>query len=279
VTTLLFLLAVAALCVALARPHLSNVATSEHATVVLVIDASRSMQSDDVRPTRLEAAKAAAHAFLERVPKRLRVGLVVFAGDAQVAASPTTDRPLVRASIDAIGTYTGFGGTAIGDAIVRAVELGLQAVAQRTLAAVGAAPERPSADALVSILFLSDGRQNRGIVPPLEGAARARAAGIPVFTVALGSADGAGSSAQGGFGYSVYRAPDPETLRAIAEMTGGEFFEERSAESLKASYAELGSRLGRAPSRREITFAFLLAAAGLVLALGAVTAVWSPRLP
>jgi Ca-activated chloride channel family protein len=273
---LLFLVALAALGAALARPHMNTLVADERATVILVIDASRSMQSDDVRPTRLLAAEAAAGTFLDRVPKRLRVGLIVFAGDVQVAAPPTTDHELVRESLGSIGSFTGFGGTAIGDAIVRAVEVGREAVASRAVASVAAPAPPTDARGLVSILFLSDGRQNRGLIQPLDGAQRAKAAGIPVHTVALGTANG-GSS--GGFGFGGARAPDPETLRAIARITGGQFYAARSAKSLQAAYAKLGSRLGRSPGRTEVTYAFLLGAAALLVAAGLLSARWSPRLP
>jgi Ca-activated chloride channel family protein len=128
VAPVLLLLAVAALCVAVARPHVRRLVPDERATVILVIDASRSMQATDVRPSRLVAAERAANTFLDRVPKRLRVALVVFSGDVQVAAPPTFDRELVRESIADIGSFSGFGGTAIGDAIARAVDLGQNAV-------------------------------------------------------------------------------------------------------------------------------------------------------
>lgn len=274
VAPLLFLVALASLCVALARPRAETLVADERATVILVIDVSRSMAAQDVRPTRLEAAKAAARTFLGRVPKRLRVSLIVFSGDVQVAAPPTSDHRLVRDSIDEIGPYTGFGGTAIGDAIDRAVEIGQRALDERTLTAAGSPHRRAGGRPLVSIVFLSDGRQNRGVIPPLEGAARAKAAGFPVHTVALGTPNGALV-----LGMNWRAVPDPETLRAIARMTGGEFFEARTAKSLSAAYEQLGSRLGRTPGWTEVTNAFLAVAAGLLVAAGLVSARWSPRLP
>jgi Ca-activated chloride channel family protein len=276
----LFLVALALLCVALARPHVERVVTNERATVILVIDASRSMQAQDVRPTRLAAAQAAARTFLDRVPKRLRVALIVFTGDVQVAAPPTTDHQLVRQSIDEIGTFMSFGGTAIGDAIARAVELAQEALAgDRTLASIrSAAPSPGRARGLASIVFLSDGRQNRGIIPPLEGAALAAAAGIPVYTISLGTPNGAVRGG-GGFGGGFRAVPDPATLRSIARMTGGEFFEARTAKSASAAYAKLGTRLGRSPGRTEVTFAFVLGAAAFLVAAGLLSARWSPRLP
>jgi Ca-activated chloride channel family protein len=261
--------------VAVAGPHLTLTATSEKATVVLAIDTSRSMQSQDVRPSRLAAAKRAAQRFLDEVPRRLRVGLVVFSGDVLVAAVPTREHDRVRSAVAAIGPFTGFGGTAIGDAVARAAEVGQEALLEGDASPAGGA-QLPPGDGLVSILFLSDGRQNRGILQPLEGAARAQAAGIPVYTVALGTVGGGMS--RGAFG-RWNRAPDPATLRAIAGATGGEFYEADTAEALSSAYAELGSRLGRMPQRSEVTVAFVGAAAAVLLSAGLLGAWWSPRLP
>jgi Ca-activated chloride channel family protein len=120
----LFALALALLLVSLARPEVSRMLLKERATVILVADTSRSMQAKDVRPTRLGAAQDAMRLFLDRVPARLRVGLVVFAGEAQVATPPTRDHDLVRTAVDEIDTFLVYGGTAIGDALAAAVELG-----------------------------------------------------------------------------------------------------------------------------------------------------------
>ena len=274
--------------------------------MILVVDQSRSMEARDVRPTRLAAAQAAVHTFLDRVPRRLRVGLVVFAGEAHVAAPPTTDRELLGQAVDQIGQYEGFGGTAIGDALAAAVALGRQALTelgpdgtvalelgQPQLAAYGAPiSSHDGSRGLVSILFLSDGAQTRGMLQPLEGAQRAKQAGMRVYTVALGTpygtvtrGFGGGFGGRGGgfgpdFGPRRIRVPpDPETLRAIAETTGGRFTEARSADALAATYEALGSSLGREPGRSEVTFAFVGAAAVLLLLAGLLSALWSPRFP
>jgi Ca-activated chloride channel family protein len=277
-------LAFVALAVAVARPQLTQVALIERATVILVLDTSRSMESQDVKPSRLVAARAAASAFLERVPEKLRVGLIAFSGDVSVLAAPTTDHELVDRSIGAIGTHTtGYGGTAIGDALARAVELARDAMRERELASAGAVPES-GPDGAVSILFLSDGRQNRGILPPAEGARLAEEAGLPVYTVALGTrqAGAAGSGPGPGQGFSSgarYRAPDPATLRMIAQRTGGEFFETRSRAALSAAYESLGSRLGRASRTTEVTFAFVAFAAVALAAAALCSPLLWPRLP
>jgi Ca-activated chloride channel homolog len=277
-----FLLALASLCFGLSRPHVKRMLPSERATVILVVDASGSMQARDVKPTRLEAAQDAVRTFLHKVPKRVRVGLVVFAGEPQVAAPPTTDRELVLASVDQIGLFPGFGGTAIGDALAEAVQLGLQSIGtesgNRNLASAIAAPAPPPRG-LVSILFLSDGKQTRGALQPLQGAARAKAVGFPVFTVALGTPHGTLTRGFGIFSRRIPVPPDPATLHAIADRTGGEFFAAQSADSLDAAYAKLGSSLGRTPGRSEVTFAFLLGGIGLLLAAGVLSALWAPRFP
>ena len=298
-TTGLLVLALATLCVAVARPRAHTTVVNENATVILVLDVSGSMHAVDVKPTRLIAAQRALHSFLDRVPKRLKVGLVLFAGEAQVATPPTIDHQLVANAIDDANFFNGFGGTAIGDAVALAVKLGVRsaglttesstALGSRRLASYVAA--RPTASSLVSVLFLSDGHQNRGVIQPLDGAAIARRAGVPVYTVALGttgnthlsgdifgSGSGSFSGGFGGFGGGAL-APDPRTLSAIAKITGGEFFRARNAHALQDAYTTLGSKLARTRGTHEVTDLFAFGAALLLVAAAMLGALWAPRLP
>jgi Ca-activated chloride channel family protein len=298
-----FLLALATLCAALSRPHVHRLVVNDNATIVLVLDVSGSMEAQDVKPTRLAAAQKALHAFLTKVPARLKVGLVLFAGEAQVATPPTTDHALVAQAVDDANYFRGFGGTAIGDAIAAAVRVGLRSAgltgssvtalssSQQLAAYVTATPR--AASTLVSILFLSDGHQTRGILSPREGADKARAAGIPVYTVALGTTGnttmrgfpggfqgGLGTIVPGGGGFGPRGlSPDPTTLRAIADRTGGKFFRARSAGSVEQAYSALGSTLGRKSGTVEVTDWFLIGAAILLVLAGVLSALWSPRLP
>lgn len=279
---LLFLGALAALCLAVARPHRSTLVPSERATVILVVDVSGSMQAKDVKPTRLAAAQAAVDTFLDKAPKRLRVGLITFAGEPYVSAPPSTDRDLVRVAIAELGVpdFYSFGGTAIGDALAAAVEMGKQVQPESPAQVIAYTPTRNS-NHLVSILFLSDGRQTRGTLDPLQGAQLAKNAGIPVYTIALGTPNGI-LNRRFGFGYGRQRIPvppDPVTLNAIARMTGGKFFDARTADALDSAYSDLGSKLGRVPGSSEVTSWFLAVAAALLVAAGALSALWSPRLP
>jgi Ca-activated chloride channel homolog len=126
------------------------------------------------------------------------------------------------------------------------------------------------------------------VLQPLQGAARAKAAGIPVYTVALGTPNGVlnfhdfgqfGNPPPGFGGGQIPVPPDPATLHAIASLTGGKFVEARNAKTLNASYANLGSRLGRKPGKSEITNELVLVAALLLIGAGGVSALWAPRLP
>ncbi|MDE3191081.1 MAG: VWA domain-containing protein [Acidobacteriota bacterium] len=292
VPPVILLLAVATLCVASARPRVHALIANDRATIILVLDVSGSMEANDVRPTRLAAAQQAIHTFLDRVPKRVRVGLVLFAGVPEEATPPTTDHALVAQAVDEASIVQGgFGGTAIGDALAEAVKVGLASAGVRDARAltVDQAASRGPASTLVSILFLSDGHQNRGTLQPLEGAAIARRAGIPVFTVALGTpgraitnfnfGSGGNGGAFGGPGLRQALAPDPRTLHAIADATGGEFFPAKTAGAVHDAYTKLGSSLGRVPGRSEVTVDFTLGAAALLLLAGVLAALRAPRLP
>ena len=115
-----------------------------------------------------------------------------------------------------------------------------------------------------------------------DGEDLAKAAGIPVYTVALGTPNGTLTFDGGNGPFSGRRVPvppDPQTLEAIAVRTGGQFFAAQSAKSLQSAYSKLGSHLGRKPGRSEITYGFLAAAAMLLVAAGVLSALWSPRLP
>ncbi|MGH2935297.1 MAG: VWA domain-containing protein [Gaiellaceae bacterium] len=290
VPPVVFLLAVATLCVAVARPHVQTLVPDERATIVLVLDVSGSMHANDVKPTRLVAAQRALRVFLAKVPKRVRLGLVLFSGVPEVATPPTTDHELVRQAVDAADVQLGNGGgTAIGDALAAAVKLGLASAGLqggRGLAVHHVAAPAP-ASTLVTILFLSDGHQTRGVLQPLQGAAAAHKAGIPVYTVALGTKGGkiTNFSFGGSFSFSggptLRRAlePDPRTLQAIATQTGGHFYEARSAGAVKDAYSKLGSSLGRVPGHSEVTSDFALGAAALLLLAVGLGALWAPKLP
>jgi Ca-activated chloride channel homolog len=275
----LYLLALSVLLVGFARPEATVLVPRERATVVLVMDTSGSMKATDVRPSRLEAAQAAALTFMDQLPERFQVGMVSFADEAQILTQPTVDRVAVRSAIESLSAQ---GATAMGDAIVEALELSGPRRGARPSPTPGSpsSPDEPRADELDAVLLLSDGYNTSGEVEPMEAADRARVDGVPVFTIALGTPDGV-LQAPDAFGQirSVQVPPDYDTLRAIAEETDAEFFMAPSEEDLRSIYENLGSRIGFVKDKEEVTYAFagaglLLAAAGMVL-----SALWGARVP
>lgn len=282
---LLYLLGLVALLVGLARPHATVPVPRDNATVVLVLDTSGSMRATDVEPTRMAAAKSAAGTFVAQLPEKFQVGLVSFASEAEVMAQPTIDRPAVD---EALRGLTPDGATAMGDAIVQALGL------TRSEASTGksgatpspgrgheAGPGAPAARRPVAaVLLLSDGANTSGDVEPLDAARRAKKRGVPVYTIALGTASGVVQAPDSnGIMRVVPVPPDPETLSGIAEVTGAESFAAPTEDDLRAIYSDLGSRIGFVEERREITAAF--AGAGLVLvgAGFALSSIWARRFP
>ena len=261
----LALAALAALIVAMARPQAVVAVPREEATVVLTMDGSASMNATDVAPTRLDAAKSAASTFLDGLPERFRVGLVSFSNATRVLEEPTDDREAVRSSLEGI---QGEVGTAIGDAIRDSI----------ALAPRDENGERSDED-LFAVLLLSDGMNSAG-VDPLDVLDEAKEAGVPIYTIALGTEAGT-VEIPNEFGelvpYDV--PPDPETLRRIAEETGGRFFEAPSQADLEAVYEEIGSQVSYEDEERELTAAFAGAGALFLLIGAGLSALWFGRIP
>jgi Ca-activated chloride channel family protein len=260
------LIALAALIVAMARPQTVVAVPRDDATVLLTMDSSASMTATDVPPTRLDAAKSASSSFLDRLPERFRVGLVSFSSTVSVLQEPTEDRDSVRSSLD---TIEGDVGTALGDAIVESVALAPDPDEQ----------ERSGGRPLFAILLLSDGANSVGR-EPLDVVDEAQQAGIPIYTIAFGTPTGTVEiTNDAGFTQTYAVPPDPETLRTVAEETGGRFFEAPTEADLEAVYHEIGSQVSYEDEERELTAAFAGAGA-LFLLLGAgLSALWFGRIP
>jgi Ca-activated chloride channel family protein len=272
----LFLLALTFAATAVARPRATVQETSDRATVVLLVDVSGSMRASDVKPTRLLAAAHAMSLFAGRVPKKVRIGLISFSTGPDILVPPTTDRALLQEGIELLEPE---GGTAIGD--------GLGVAVQVVRSAVGDVKKTKGGKIPGAIVLLSDGAQTRGDLTPLQGADRAKRAGIRVFTVALGTNHGTLSGGAiggatgglfGGGGRFVVR-PDPVTLAAIARDTDGATFRAKSADKVEQVYKKLGQSIARHPVHREVTSWFAGASALLLLgSLGAAKAMGG-RLP
>jgi Ca-activated chloride channel family protein len=256
---------------ALARPEARVAVAREPASIVLAVDMSGSMAAEDIKPTRLAAAEGAIRRFVSDLPQKDRVGLVTFSNTSSVAAPLTRDRDVL---LDALRFAAAPGqGTAIGDAIARSVELLEPFEPTRELqSATGAIQASPPP---MAVLLLSDGAQTRGRLTALEGAARARDRGIPVYSVALGTPEGVITAGV----ISLRVPPDPVTLRKIAQSTGGAFYAPQNEMRLTDAYENLASRLGSTREWRELTFLLVGLAALFALAAGACSVAWQERLP
>jgi Ca-activated chloride channel family protein len=255
-----FLLALVALTTGMARPAVDRQEPVERATIMLAIDVSLSMEADDVAPTRLEAAQQAAIQFAEQLPPAHNLGLVSFARAANVLVPPGTDRAAVIRGIEGLVLAEA---TATGEAVFTALD------AIRAVPADGASEPPPA-----RILLLTDGYRTYGRSVE-EAASVAAEANVPVSTVAFGTDNGVVE-----IGGQLHRVPvDRAAMSTLAESTGGQYYEAESLAELTAVYEDMGSSVGYRTVPREITQWYLGGALLLALLAGALSLIWTPRLP
>jgi Ca-activated chloride channel family protein len=286
----LLFVACGVLLFAAARPQATVTLPWARTSIMLAIDVSLSMRVSDVKPTRMAAAQEAAKLFLRDLPKNIEVGLVTFAGSAQVVQAATLDRESLVSAIDAFQMQYG---TAIGNAIVvclaelfpdDGINLGDMTFGPRQKARgrndkEAAAPKEitpvaPGSYGSAAILLLSDGRRTTG-VDTLDAAKMAADRGLRIHVVGLGTVDGPVGA---GDGLAIYMQLDEPTLREVARMTGGEYHHAGTAEELRSVYQDLGSRLQMQTRETEITALLALTAALLVLAAAALSLLWFGRI-
>lgn len=260
VPALAFLLCIVSLVIGFARPTHAEKVPRERATIVMAIDVSLSMEATDVEPSRFEAAKSAAKFFVDLLPARFNVGVVAFAGTAQILVSPTTDHVIAKRAIDGLELRQG---TAVGEAIFACLD------------AVKSMPTDPGQEPPPArVVLMSDGETTTGR-PNDQAAAAAAEAKLAVSTIAFGTPNGYIT-----FENRRTRVPvNGEALQQIADSTGGSFFEAVTAEQLRKVYQDVGSSIGFVEEQREIAVWFI--GFGLLFALvTAVTSlVWFSRLP
>jgi Ca-activated chloride channel family protein len=276
-----YLLALAALVTSLARPQALTLVPKEQATVVLVMDVSGSMNATDVQPTRLVSSQRAATVFIEQLPEKFRVGIVSFASTAQTLTRPTTDRMAVT---EAIASLHAEGATAMGDGIERALDVKRPPTPPSTGSsarqAPNPAPPLGDAEAPLVVLLLSDGANTQGRTQPMEAAANAKALGVPVFTIALGTDQGmVDVPDETGNLRRIPVPPDKLTLQRIAETTGARFFAAPTTRDLKEVYRELGSKIGFVKEEQEVTVVFAATGLLFLVAGAAMSLVWFSRFP
>jgi len=287
---LLFLIALSAMLLAAARPTAVITLPSTQQTIILAIDVSGSMRATDVEPNRLVAAQNAAKAFIAELPRHVKVGIVAFAGSAQVAQLPTINREDLVTAIDRFQMQRA---TATGNAIVISLAtlfpdhgIDLQAMQggrdRLRGTAIDAAkipqkeftPVPPGSYASAAIIMLTDGQRTTG-VDPLEAAKMAADRGVRVYTVGVGTVSG---ETIGFEGWSMRVRLDEETLKQVAARTSADYYYAGTAQDLKKVYENLSSRLTVERKETEISGLFALAAALLSLLAGGLSLLWFNRI-
>lgn len=282
----LFLLALASLVIALSRPVATVIVPAGQATIILAMDVSRSMCSTDVQPNRLHAAKAAAMSFIQRQTASSQIGIVAFAGFAELVQPPTTDQEVLQ---DAIVRLTTGRRTAIGSAILKSLdaiaEINPDVAPSASDPAFGGLPSTGLNDTYAPdiIVLLTDGASNSGPLP-LDAALQAVERGIRVYTIGFGTQFGGdmdcgdqfwgGSFGSGSFGSGggFRRGIDELTLEQVADMTGGTYYSAESAGELNEVFRNLPTYMITRNETMEISVAFtalgaLFAALAVLLSL------------
>jgi len=289
----LFLLALALMLLAASRPLAVVTLPSDHATIVLAMDVSLSMRANDVKPNRLVAAQDAAKAFLQELPKNIRVAIVTFAGTAQLVQPATLNREDLVAAIDRFQMQRG---TAVGSGLVVALQelfpdedIDLSAMIYGSSSKRGKSLDEPSAEKKpkkefvpvapgsfesAAIVLLTDGRRTTG-VDTQEAAKLVADHGVRVYSVGLGTVNG---EVQGFEGWSMYLRLDEPSLKAVAFATQGEYYYAGNAGDLKKVYEKLGTRLQVDKKETEISSLLALVAAVLAITAAALSLVWFNRL-
>ncbi|HVF98888.1 MAG TPA: VWA domain-containing protein [Chloroflexia bacterium] len=275
----LFVLALSSLIVALGRPVQIVSVPSGQATIILALDASGSMRQNDIPPSRLQAAQAAALSFIQQQKSSTQIGLVAFAGYSQLIQPPTSDQEALEVAVESLTTARG---TAIGSGILESLDA-IAEIDPNVAPSVDDFSSGPlptpvprGAYAPHIIVLLTDGVATTGPYP-LDAAQQAADRGVRVYTIGFGTEAGSpGFGPGGGFGGGrqqsggggFRRGIDEETLKQIAEMTDGEYYSASSADELLKVFQELPTYLITRHEVMEISVLF--AAIGAVLVAGAM---------
>jgi Ca-activated chloride channel homolog len=283
------LLGIVAMLIGLARPYATVTLPKQEATVILAIDCSGSMRGNDIRPSRIQAAKEAARAFVQQQDATTQIGVVAFSGNASLVQAPTTDHDAVLTAINALSlqrsTAIGWGILTSLDAIFHDPEI-VQSMGMVTTSGATPIPTPPPVAigtyVPAIVILLTDGQNITG-PSPLEATQKAADRGVRIFTIGVGTTTGAttgGGGPPGGGGPGGFRSPlDEGTLKTIANMTGGTYFHASDANSLRTIYRNLNTTLIVSTEKTELTMAFTALAMVLTLIGLTLASLWFGRLP
>jgi Ca-activated chloride channel family protein len=263
VPAIVFLMALATLVVGFAQPTSQQKVPRERATIMLAIDTSLSMEADDVKPTRIEAAKAAALSFIDIIPPKINVGLIQFNGKTVLKVPPTTDHDQLKRGIN--GLQLGES-TAIGEAIFSSLD------AINTVP-----PDAQGTPPPARIVVMSDGKTTTGRSND-EAAQAAVDAGVPVSTIAFGTDNGTIPSPEEP-DINIPVPVDADALQKIADTTKGKFYNAATEDELKSVYQDIGSSVGYTTEESDASAYYIGGALVLLLITSGLSLAWFSRLP
>jgi Ca-activated chloride channel homolog len=277
-----FLTGLTILAIALARPQAVVALPKTEGTVILAFDISGSMAADDMKPTRMEAAKAAAIDFVKHQPLFVQTGVVAFSNNGLSVQVPTNDPNAILAAINRLAPQTG---TSVGQGILASLN---------AIAAGGSGgpppeiyssllltptptptPVPPGTHTSAVIILLSDGENNEN-PDPLAAAQTAADRGVRIYTVGIGSPTGTTVHING---FSLHTQLDEATLQQISQITGGTYFNAQSEQDLLKIYDHLDTQLVQKPEQTELTAIFAGAGIFFMLGGGLISLLWFSRLP
>ena len=280
VPPLLFLAGLIILAVAMARPQAVIALPRVTGTVILAFDVSGSMGADDMKPTRLDAAKVAAQDFVKLQPVTMQVGVVAFTDSGFAVQAPTNDR---EAILGAISRLTPQRGTSLGHGIQAALQTltagaapGPRLYSNLTPAPTPSPTPVPKGTYTPAVMVLLTDGENNEAPDPLAVAQTAADRGVRIYTVGIGSAGGADVKING---FSLHTQLDEATLQQISAITGGSYFNAQNAEDLRSIYDNLATQLIVKPEQTELTALFAGAGTLVLLLGGFFSLVWFSRLP
>ena len=262
--------ALAAMLAAVARPSAVVTLPTHHETVILAIDVSGSMRANDVEPSRLEAAQAAARTFIAQQPRSTRIGVVAFAGSAALVQAPTSNRHDLRAAIEQLQLQHA---TAVGSGILVSLKALFPQEEFDVRKKPQGKPAAPGSYTAGAIILLTDGQTTAG-PDPVDAARLAAERGVRVFTVGVGTDNG---QILTGEGWSMRVRLDEDALKIIADLTRAEYFYAGTAMDLKRIYESLRSRMVMEKKETEITSVFSAIAAAAVLLSATLSLLWFNR--
>ena len=278
---ILFLAGLAILLVALARPQMVVSLPRVEGTVILAFDVSGSMAADDLKPTRMDAAKTAAQDFVERMPPSVQIGVVAFSENGFAVQPPTYEKDLILATIDRLSPQRG---TSLGNGIfasLKTIETDFRQVGPLQLSE--ATPEATATPTPVPqgfhqpavIVLLTDG-ENNSSPNPLDAAQASADRGVRIYTIGIGSAAGTELKVNG---FTVFTQLDEDMLKQIAQVTGGVYYNAQNEQDLHAIYDNLDPQLIVKPEKMEVTSIFAGASIAILILGGIFSLLWFSRLP